>query len=112
MGFKGVTNTVRELNTFMSFCRNLSLQAGKDERFFSVSNKRRLSLPVSDLICGMLAEGSITFNERYQVALKGSGNKSSGGGKRRLDARIAQYSDAQRKKSKAIVETVKPRRKK
>jgi len=60
----------------------------------------------------MLAEGSITFNERYQVALKGSGNKSSGGGKRGLDARITQYRDAQRKKSKAIVETVKPQRKK
>jgi len=60
----------------------------------------------------MLAEDSTTFNERYQVALKGSGKKSSGGGKKVLDARIAQYSDAQRKKSKAIVETAKPRRKK
>ncbi|MFC1614560.1 hypothetical protein ACFL5K_04620, partial [Gemmatimonadota bacterium] len=63
-------------------------------------------------ICGILAEGGITFNERCQVALKGLGNKRSGGGKRGIDAKIAQYSDAQRKKSKAIVATVKPQRKK
>lgn len=60
----------------------------------------------------MLAKGSITFSERYQVALKGLGGKGSGGGKRGLDARITQYSDTQRKKSKATVKTVNPQRKK
>jgi hypothetical protein len=60
----------------------------------------------------MLAEGIITFIERYQVALKGSGNKISGRGKKGLDARMGQFSDAQRKKSKATVQTARQQRNK